>query len=268
MSRSHGRRATTWREHKAILQWLFILIEQSFEYMIWTLNVWNQGRAMIFTIFVNKWLSKRCTLHKSSATWSYIIYYLHMCLMTTSDHTVIETFYSELIVLYILFDRSSTETVLAVDSYVSMTPSYLCMCKFETCGEFLIYEDWRFGSELGAFVELWNCTKWPRRRIFGQLCSVVYYSQQRWSSFCNFDIVFVKYQRWKPCQLLRFNLKSNICKFHDHQYFTLHILLFGPLLCQSSKSGSFALLTNCEADQCTHCPIWVWHNLSNLTGSG
>ena len=26
------------------------------------------------------------------STWSYIIYYLHMCLVTTSDHPVIETF--------------------------------------------------------------------------------------------------------------------------------------------------------------------------------
>ena len=64
-------------------------------------------------------------------------------------------------------------------------------------------------------------------------------------------------------------IQSNICKFHGHQCVTLRILLFGPvLLCQSSNSGRFALLTNCEADQCTHCPIWVWHNLSNVTGSG
>ena len=178
MSQSHGRRATPWREHKAILQWLFILIKQSFEH---ELNFkWLKARSSHDLYNFCQQMIAGCILHRSLATWSS----LHPCLITTSDHTIIETFWGELIVFYILFDSSLIETVLAVDSYVSMTPSYLCMCKFETCGEFLIYEDWRFGSELGAIVELWNCTKWPRQRIFGQMCSV-YYSQPRWSSLCN-----------------------------------------------------------------------------------
>ena len=94
MSRSHGRRATPWREHKAILQWLFILTEPSFQC---DMNFkWLKPRSSHYlNNFVNKWLEEliagwtagHCT-HRSSATWSYLL----LCLITTSDHTIIETF--------------------------------------------------------------------------------------------------------------------------------------------------------------------------------
>ena len=94
MSQSHGRRATPWREHKAILQWLFILIQQSFEYnknfkrlkprSSHDLNNFvNHTAQVVSHLFIFAHVSD----HNKWCVWSQKL----MCLITTSDHTIIET---------------------------------------------------------------------------------------------------------------------------------------------------------------------------------